>query len=244
MRIHQQPAFLLHARPWSETSLLVDMFTREHGRFRLLAKGARRQKTGQRAILQSFQPLIISWSGRRSLMTLTGTEVHAYYPRLRGQCLASAYYMSELLFKFLHANDAHEVLFEAYGKAIRALGVEADTEAVLRGFECSLLSEVGYGLQLEYEANMRSPVKPEQRYFYYPEKGPVEIEANQVGNGLTISGRTLTALLERDFSDQRARRESKQLLRTLLNRQANGRPFNTRDVYAQMLKTKSLSDTQ
>lgn len=238
MRINHQPAFMLHARPWSETSLLVDMFTLEYGRFRLLAKGARRQKTGQRAILQSFQPLSISWSGKRSLMTLTGTEAIQTYPRLRDRNLASAYYMSELLFKFLHANDAHEVLFEAYAQAIEQLGGTLDTEVVLRGFECSLLSEVGYGLQLEFDAASQQPIKNEARYFYYPEKGPVEIDEQDDENSLAVSGRTLKSLAARQFAHQDTLRESKRLLRNLLMRQIAGHSLNTREVYVQMLKIK------
>ncbi len=238
MRINHQPAFLLHARPWSETSLLVDMFTREYGRFRLLAKGARRQKTGQRAILQSFQPLSISWSGKRSLMTLTGTEALQTYPRLKHRSLASAYYMSELLFKFLHANDSHEVLFEAYAQAIEQLAGNQDTETVLRGFECSLLSEVGYGLQLEFDASSLLPIKNDAHYFYYPEKGPVEIDGQHDENGLAVSGRTLKSLAARQFVDQGSLKESKHLLRHLLARQIAGRSLNTREVYTQMLKLK------
>lgn len=236
MRVNQQPAYVLHARPWSETSLLVDVFTREHGRFRLLAKGARRQKTGQRAILQPFQPILISWSARRSLGTLTGVEMRAHHPRLSAEHLASAYYMSELLFKFLHAHDAHESLFEAYDEAIGQLCEKQNAESVLRCFECSLLSEVGYGLQLEHDAANQSPVQANARYYYYPEKGPIEVRVNDSQAGLTISGRTLQALSSKVFDNPQVQKESKQLLRMLLTRQVKGRVFNTRIVYAQMLK--------
>jgi DNA repair protein RecO (recombination protein O) len=239
MRVNQQPAYVLHARPWSETSLLVDVFTREHGRFRLLAKGARRQKTGQRAVLQPFQPILISWSARRSLGTLTGVEMCAHHPRLCAEHLASAYYMSELLFKFLHAHDAHESLFEAYDQAIGRLCEKQDVEPVLRCFECSLLSEVGYGLQLEHDAGNLSPVHANARYYYYPEKGPIEVRENDNQAGLTISGRTLQALSSKVFDNPQVQKESKQLLRMLLTRQVKGRVFNTRVVYAQMLKGAS-----
>lgn len=237
MRVNQHPAYVLHARPWSETSLLVDVFTREHGRFRLLAKGARRQKTGQRALLQPFQPLIMSWSARRSLGTLTGVEIRAHYPRLRAQYLASAYYMSELLFKFLHAHDAHESLFEAYDEAIAQLCEQREPEAVLRCFECSLLTEVGYGLQLQHDAGTLKPITADARYYYYPEKGPVEVRENDSQAGLTVSGHTLQALSNQEYNDPRVQKESKRLLRMLLTRQIKGRTFNTRKVYSQMLKT-------
>ena len=244
MRVNHQPAYVLHTRPWSETSLLVDVFTREHGRFRLLAKGARRQKTGQRALLQPFQPLIISWTARRSLGTLTGVEMRMNFPRLRAQHLASAYYMSELLFKFLHAYDAHESLFEAYDEAIEQLCETQEPESVLRSFECSLLSEVGYGLQLEHDAGSLEPIDLNARYYYYPEKGPIEVREHDSQEGLTISGRTLQALSNKLFDNHQVQKESKQLLRMLLTRQLRGREFNTRSVYTQMLKSQSGKGTQ
>jgi len=242
MRIHHQAAFLLHARPWSESSLLVDMFTREYGRFRLMAKGARRRKTGQRAILQPFQPLSISWSGKRSLMTLIGVEPRQYYPRLSARNQASAYYMSELLFKFLHANDAHERLFEAYALALDDLRGDQSAEPVLRRFECHLLSEIGYGLQLDYDVLNRAPIRAEAHYHYHPEKGPVEARETHHDDVLSVSGHTLLALASRSFETEQSQRESKFLLRSLLLRQirgvrgSKGEDFNTRAVYAQMLK--------
>lgn len=215
------------------------MFTREYGRFRLLAKGARRQKTGQRALLQSFQPLKISWSGKSSLVTLTGVELRQYIPRLRAEQLASAYYMSELVFKFLHAHDAHENLFDGYDEAITQFSENLNVEGVLRRFECRLLDEVGYGLQLEVDASNHRPLKAGLRYHYYPEKGPIETSEAGNDNGLSVSGETLLALANGQFENKQCQRESKQLLRILLTRQLPGREFKTRNVYAQMLKNRS-----
>ena len=217
---------------------MVDMFTREYGRFRLLAKGARRQKRGQRALLQPFIPLIISWTGKRSLGTLVAVETRQPGQRLQGQYLASAYYMSELLFKFLHAHDAHESLYDAYDGAIMALAELTDVESVLREFECSLLGEVGYGLLLERDAQSLQPIEADARYYYYPEKGPVRARSAAIDSGFTVSGKTLQALYHRKFDGAEVQRESKQLLRILLSRQLNGQVFNTRDVYSQMLKVK------
>lgn len=238
IRVNHQAAYLLHARPWSETSLLVDMFTREHGRFRLLAKGARRQKTGQRALLQPFQPLRISWSGKSSLKTLTDVELQQASPRLQATQLASAYYMSELIFKFLHAHDAHENLFEAYDEAVIKLGKQNNAESVLRRFECRLLDEIGYGLQLKHDVSNHLPIRKDARYQYYPEKGPVEIINSDDATDLAIRGETLLALASGKFENRRSQKQSKRLLRALLTRQIPGRKFSTREVYAQMLKRK------
>ena len=211
------------------------MFTPEYGRFRLLAKGARRRKRGQRALLQSFQALRISWSGKRSLKTLTGVEIQSNMPRLRAKSLASAYYMSELIFKFLHAHDAHEKLFEAYDQAIRDLASRQSVEGVLRRFECSLLNEIGYGLQLEREAGSQQPIQTGARYCYYPEKGPVRTKNADSEAGLNIAGETLLALACGQFDTLRSQQESKQLLRYLLTRQIPDGRFRSREVYAQML---------
>ena len=220
----------------------MDVFTREYGRFRLLAKGARRQKTGQRALLQPFQPLSISWSGKRSLGTLTGVEIRRSYPRLRAQYLASAYYMSELLFKFLHAHDAHESLFDAYDETVAGLCGGSEPESLLRAFECSLLSEVGYGLQLERDAHSLQILESTARYVYYPEKGPVRVGQEGEETGFTVSGETLRALASQRFENQQVMQESKQLLRMLLTRQLTAEGFTTRRVYAQMLRARQPGD--
>lgn len=265
--MQQQAAYMLHARPWSESSLLVDVFTREYGRFRVLAKGARRQKTGSRAQLQSFQKLQISWSGRRSLHTLTGVEITAIRPiSLPRSVLASLYYMNELVFKLLHANDAHEKLFDAYDEGMQRLTNGDKLEDVLRFFECALLSEIGYGLILDRDASTGEQIDAQEQYFYYPERGPVRltamgdapvenspienfpvenfpVENSPVGNAsavneqaLQISGACLQQLAQRRFNSTAARRDSKHLLRNLLSRQLKGEELHTRIVLRDLLK--------
>lgn len=213
------------------------MFTREYGRFRLLAKGARRQKRGQRALLLPFQPLRISWSGKSSLKTLTNVELQQPTSRLHAEQLASAYYISELIFKFLHAHDAHENLYAAYDEAIQMLIDKQNAETVLRQFECRLLEEIGYGLQLTRDVSNQQPIKAELHYSYYPEKGPVQTDSVDDEASLTVSGKTLLALASGQFSNRQTQKESKRLLRSLLTRQIPGRKFNTREVYAQILKS-------
>ncbi|MFT5258884.1 MAG: DNA repair protein RecO (recombination protein O) [Saprospiraceae bacterium] len=228
---------MLHSRPWSESSLLVDVFTREHGRFRVLAKGARRQKTGSRAQLQSFQKLQISWSGRRSLHTLTGVETNVVRPtRMHRTVLASLYYMNELVFKFLHANDAHEDLFDAYDECVQRLTAGEQPEDILRFFECALLSEIGYGLILDRDTNTGETIDETGHYFYYPERGPVRVDTTDSEQALQISGACLTQLSQRRFTDAATRKDSKRLLRNLLTRQIRGGEFRTRKVFSDLLR--------
>ncbi len=220
------------------------MFTPEHGRFRLLAKGARRRNRGQRALLQPFQALRISWSGKSSLKTLTGVEIQSATPRLRTKSLASAYYISELIFKFLHAHDAHEKLFLAYDDAIKSLVNWQPAEGVLRRFECSLLNEIGYGLQLERDVGNQRPIQPGARYCYYPEKGPIRTSSSDPGAGINVSGETLLALASGKFNSSHSLQESKQLLRFLLTRQIPDGKFRSREVYAQMLSASQKLSNQ
>lgn len=147
--------------------------------------------------------------------------------------------MSELLFKFLHLHDAHEALFDAYDQAIEQLCGDVLPQVVLRAFECSLLGEVGYGLQLDHDAASHRPVEEDAHYYYYPEKGPVKVQESDPDSGLIISGKTLRAISMRKFDDDQVMKESKQLLRMLLLRQVREGVFKTRQVYAQMLREQA-----
>lgn len=241
VRVHLEPAYVLHTRPWSETSLLVDVLTQRHGRFRLLAKGARRKKTGNSGELMPFQPLMMSWSGKvGGLATLTSVEIALVTPLPRGAALAAGYYANELLLKMLHRDDPHEDLFLAYDRAVRALGAEADSEAVLRRFECALLKEVGFGLILDHDARNGEVIDTAMRYYYYPEIGPVRAGSETEGesSGLLVSGETLLNLAAGSFGATAKKREAKRLIRALLNHYLSGQVLSSRRVYESMLEVQ------
>ena len=148
MRVQLQPAFVLHTRHYRDSSLLLDVFTAQCGRISLVAKGARRPVRGRAnaAILQPFIPLLLSFSGRSELKTLTGSEVAGQTQALKGDRLFSGIYLNELMIRLLHQQDAHPSLFVAYGNAVASLGSAESMDDVLRRFEFSLLQELGYGL--------------------------------------------------------------------------------------------------
>jgi len=235
--VQNQPAYLLHWRPYSESSLLLDLFSRSHGRLALLAKGARRPKSRSRGALLPFQPLLASWSGKGELQVLTGVEVAVVQGVPKGDELACAYYLNELLLKLLQRFDPHENLFDAYGTAIGRLLDPDDeigtTERALRVFEKALLRETGFGLILDRDANSGSAVDPKRKYRYLPERGPVAMEEAGV-EGLPIHGETLHALRDESFQSRRSLNESKQLTRMLLRRQLAGRDLRCRQVMLQM----------
>ena len=114
MRILQQPACIIHHTDYSESSLLLELFTRDYGRVGVIAKGARRPKSGKRALLNPFSSLLLSWTGRGELGVLTQTEANGLPVVLSGEALYCGFYVNELLLRLLHRHDAHEALFEGY----------------------------------------------------------------------------------------------------------------------------------
>jgi len=127
-RIDFQPAYILHSRPYQESSLLLELFTQDFGRFAVIAKGVRRQKNHTRALLQAFVPLLISCSGRGELLVLKNYESKARLHLLFGKQLISALYVNELLMRLLHRFDAHETLFQVYANTLVALELSVTEE--------------------------------------------------------------------------------------------------------------------
>src|SRR5690242_7885845 len=146
-RVALAPAYLLHQRAWRETSKLLEIWSRDHGRVGLVARGVRRPKSPQRSLLQPFTPLLMSWSQRGELGNLGAVEAAGRPTILKGRPLMAAFYMNELLLRLLPRQDAHASLYDAYAQTLEALAGERPA-AALRLFEIQLLSSIGYGLNL------------------------------------------------------------------------------------------------
>lgn len=230
-RIDGALAYLLHAYPFSESSLIVEAFTRDHGRMSLLARGARRPRSSLRGTLLAFQPLELGWFGGGEVKTLAKAEWLGGTPLLHGNGLLLGYYLNELLLKLLPCEDAHAVLFDAYAAALQALAGGASDAAELRRFEKSLLKELGYALSLEHDVAGRV-VDAARRYHYRIEQGAVPVEE---GSGETaFAGKTLLDLARDDYADPRTATESKLLMRHLLTHYLNGQPLQTRRVFIEL----------
>jgi DNA repair protein RecO (recombination protein O) len=230
-RVDGAAAFLLHAYPYSETSLILEVFAREHGRLAILARGARRPRSALRGVLLAFQPLELGWFGGGEVKTLAKAEWLGGMAFLRGESLLLGYYLNELLLKLLPREDAHVALFDAYADALAALAQGAVEAAELRRFEKTLLKELGYGLALEREAGGRA-VDSDVRYRYQVERGAVR--ENEVDTGLPIAGKTLLDLAADDYADPRSLAESKQLMRHLLAHHLSGQQLQTRRVFIEL----------
>jgi DNA repair protein RecO (recombination protein O) len=230
MRVSQEPAYVLHHHDYGETSLLLEMFSRRLGRLGLIAKGARRAHSPLRSALIPFQPLVMSFSGRGDLPTLTTAESAGPAPAIAGEALFCGLYLNELLVRLLHRHDPHERLFESYSEALGRLGEGRDTEAVLRVFEKRLLEDIGFGLVLDHDVLDGAPLQPGQLYRYIPERGPVAAHAAD-GEGIAVHGASLLTLARERLDDEVARREVKHLMRALLARHLGDRPLTSRGLF-------------
>ena len=172
-RIADEPAYVLHRYDWSETSLILEVFTRGHGRVALVAKGAKRPSSSFRPVLLPLQPLAISYGGDGDIRTLKGAEWVGGHVMPTGEALLSGYYLNELLMRLLARDDPHPALFEVYAATVRLLA-SGEPEALqwgLRAFELLLLRELGYLPALDVQTLSLQPVQAEQAYALVPEAG-------------------------------------------------------------------------
>jgi DNA repair protein RecO (recombination protein O) len=231
-RVEQEHGFVLHLSPYRETSLIAEAFSRDHGRVALVAKGARRPRSGLRGTLMEFQPLELAWVGGGEMKTLTRAEWQGGQPLLTGRALLFGYYLNELLMRLLPREDAHPALFDAYAATLAELARSAD-EAALRRFEYDLLRELGVAAPLDVCADGGEAVDPARHYAYLPERGLVEVDPDRV-DGPCFSGRALLAMVQDDYRDPQTRQEAKQLMRMLINHTLGGQALNARRVFMEL----------
>ena len=230
-KVDGQPAFVLHTYPFRETSLIVEVFSRDFGRVALLARGARRPRSALRGLLLAFQPLELGWAGKSEVQTLMKAEWLGGQPLLTGRALFCGYYLNELLMHLLPREDAHERLFSVYAETLRRFAATL-MESDLRCFERAFLQELGYGLTLEYDAK-GAPIDMIGHYAYEIEHGPVKLQ-RPGSSALSVSGKTLLDLAHEDFSDPRSLLEAKQLMRALIAHYTGGKGLETRKIFMEL----------
>ncbi len=234
-KVDGQPAYVLHSYPFRETSLIVEVFSRDFGRLALLARGARRPRAAMRGLLMAFQPLEIGWAGKGEVLTLMKVEWQGGQPLLAGPALFCGYYLNELLIHLLPREDAHEQLFGHYTAMLRRLGADPNgrvEEADLRHFEKALLQELGYGLTLAQD-QAGQPVVAEVDYIYEIERGPRQAAIGD--NGVRrVRGQSLLDLANDDFSDPRSLAEAKGLMRALIAHYLGGVELESRKIFREL----------
>ena len=233
-RVSGQPAFVLHSYPYKETSLIVDMFTRDFGRVGLVAKGAKRPHSQLRGVLQTFQPLQAGWSGKSELRTLTGAEWVGGMLPLEKTALLCGFYLNELLVKLLARDDPHPALFDHYVATLNQLAHNEPAPIVLRKFERALLKETGVAADFTRCTTTRAAVEAGGDYVVDPERGPRPARPADVWP--VVSGKTLLDMEHEDYSDPLTLAQSKQLMRFLLAHHLNGAPLNTRQILIDLMQ--------
>ncbi|MBK1649957.1 DNA repair protein RecO [Rhabdochromatium marinum] len=227
-----QPGFVLHRRPYSDSSLLLEIFTAEHGRLVLIArgvKGAKRTGAAQAALLQPFQPLWLSWSGRGEVKTLTRAEAAGRALALTDTRLYCGLYVNELLMRLWPRQEGSEPLFLAYQMILAALGREVVPEQSLRQFELSLLTAMGYELVLDRVVDGGIAVQPEEHYLLIPGQG---LRRALAPGASSVSGETLHRLAQNaPLLEPRHRREAKRLLRQALAPHLGSKPLRSRELF-------------
>jgi DNA repair protein RecO (recombination protein O) len=236
MRITQQPAYVLHARAWRETSLLLEVFTRDFGRVGLVARGVRGARARlSRSSLEPMQALRMDWAGRGELPTLAAVEAEGVPRAFRGEALLSAMYVNELLVRLIARNDPHPALFERYGSLLDELRDASSLAWSLRCFERDLLGAIGYALQLDVAADTGRPIAPEVDYDYLADAGAV-IAGNHP-DAVRVRGSALRALATGDRPDAQDMAALRRLMRNLIGQQVGSRGLQSWRVLADPLRT-------
>ena len=230
-----EPGFVLHQRPYRNTSQLLECVTANHGRVGLVARGSRRPGTGQRALLQPFVPLRLSWLRRGDLGRLTQVEPAGASYDLAAHCLLGGYYANELLLRLTARSDPNAEIFSCYSRCLAELAETKVVARPLRVFELGLLHALGYGVNLGSDAASGEPLKPETRYVFEIEQGLRCADADAHADADTYIGRDLIALRERRLDDEGSLRAAQRLLGRVLRAHLGERPLQSRLVLQDMV---------
>lgn len=233
-RVEQHPAYLLHYRPFRDTSLLLDVFSRDYGKVALVARGARSAKSRLRGVLRPFLPLSLSWVLKSDLGTLTGAELDGLPLSLGSDSLLSGYYVNELVLNFVTRHDAQPELFAVYGDAIRNLAATSAPAPVLRNFELELLRLTGYELSFDADATTGADFDATLDYEYRIEQGAVPVTR---GTGpMVFTGAELIGIREQRFDDAGVLRAASRLLRRAIHHHLGGRELKSRKVLVDLAR--------
>ncbi|SFN11338.1 DNA replication and repair protein RecO [Izhakiella capsodis] len=231
-----QRAFVLHGRPWSETSLLLDLFTEHNGRVRILAKGARARRSRLKGALQPFTPLLVRWGGRGEMKFLRSAEAVSLALPLSGKTLYCGLYVNELLSRVLEYETPFSELFFDYLHCIQALAADdGSPEPILRRFELALLGQLGYGVDFLHCAGSGAAVTTDMTYSYREERG---FTASLVINNRSFTGYHLQSMAQGEFPDADSLRAAKRFTRLALKPFLGGKPLKSQELFRQFLPKK------
>jgi len=222
-------AFILHRWPYQEHSALIELFTAEFGRKRILARGVRSAKSKWRGALEPFNHIDVQWQGRGDLPTLQHADVGASYP-LQGHHLYSGFYTNELLQRLLPEQYPVPELFEDYSNTLSLLSEQALLEPVLRRFEWQLLSRLDLGFSWLNDAVTGEPIQATQTYVFYPEQGFVAV-VTQEPSLLVLQGHDILALAEFKLDSELRLKHYKHIMRAALRPHLGNKPLQSRNLF-------------
>lgn len=227
-RIQLEPAYILHSRSFRETSLILEAFTREHGRVAVVARGAKSARSRWKNVLQPFRPLLLSWHQKTELGTLTAADQVASPPALKGQSLYCGLYMNELLMRLLHRGDPHPEVFERYRHVLSELATDVSPQPLLRLFEKHLLEAIGYAMLLDREYDSDTGIMAGKWYEYKPDRGPVACAGAGKGR---VSGAALLALYTENLQAENLP-ELRMLMRSVIGYHLGGKPLASLSLFS------------
>ena len=231
-------AWVLHRRRYRESSLIVEFLTAGDGRIAAVARGALRPRSSLGNVLQPLVPLGISWRGRGELHTLIRAEARGRTIGASGERLYAVFYLNELLLRLTVPGDPVPGLFELYAGTLHELELAARPEPALRRFECGLLERIGLGLNLVADVLSGEPIRPQQRYHYAADHGASAAGHGAAPQGIEVMACTPLPLANGDFDDEAVIRDSKRLMRYVIDHHLEGRPLRTRELFATKRRPK------
>ena len=229
--IQSQPAYLLHSRPYRDTSLLVDFITQDFGRISAIARGVRNPKSKTRALLQPFIPLVINLSGKNELKTLGQVESQFNSISLKHKALFSALYVNELLVRLIHKQESDQEIFSLYTATLNDLSVRSEIEPVLRNFELNLLELLGYGIDFSILEEASGDKKLTRWYYFHPETGFQQVNNPNSKAQKYFSSYALQQISEKIFTSLETQKSAKRLLRVALSSHLGGKPLYSRSLF-------------
>ena len=221
--------YIVHRKRLRETSLLLQVFTRLHGRFGVIARGALSSKKGGGSAYAEFTPYFLVWSGKSDLPTLVRAEPTERGLRLEAERLFSAMYLNELIVRLVHRGEGDDAGYRAYELTLKSLAGEAPIEPALRHFEALLLDACGYGMELAQAVDTGTALDVDASYFYIPERGPVS-RIPPVPHRV-VSGGALLALAGALPWGSTRLREAKSLMRFLIHHHLGGQALSSRELF-------------
>ena len=235
--IENEPAYLMHQRPFSESSQIINLFSRHFGRVDVIAKGSKRPKSKFKSFLQPFLPILVSWSGRSQLKTLRSIDLNIKQKTtLPSKQLMSAFYLNELILSLLTTNDPYPELFDCYALTIDKLSDVDSSESVLRTFEINLLSQIGYAINFQTEAMSSNEIEAEQVYRFVVEEGFIRSNATTSHHSL-IKGSIIKAIEKGDYSTSQILKAAKRITRESIKYHLSGKELNTKKVFRSIHKS-------